>query len=79
MLLYDRFYLVIIVYFEHHSDSTSIYMLLWVLLVLKMASLKMNFPLILGKQKEIEKIFSNCEQRLRVYQQELEEADKEEM
>lgn len=32
-----------------------------------------------GKQKEIEKIFSNCEERLRVYQQELEEADKEEM
>ncbi|XP_078334332.1 histone-lysine N-methyltransferase SETDB1-B-like isoform X2 [Crassostrea virginica] len=31
------------------------------------------------KQKEIEKIFSNCEQRLRVYQQELEEADKEEI
>uniref|UniRef100_A0A8W8N2F8 Histone-lysine N-methyltransferase SETDB1 n=1 Tax=Magallana gigas TaxID=29159 RepID=A0A8W8N2F8_MAGGI len=31
------------------------------------------------KQKEIEKIFSNCEERLRVYQQELEEADKEEM
>lgn len=32
-----------------------------------------------GKQKEIEKIFSNCEERLRIYQQELEEADKEEM
>ncbi|XP_065939593.1 histone-lysine N-methyltransferase SETDB1-B isoform X8 [Magallana gigas] len=31
------------------------------------------------KQKEIEKIFSNCEERLRVYQQELEEADKEEI
>lgn len=54
-------------------------MLWWVLIMLKMTSLKMNFPLILGKQKEIEKIFSNCEQRLRVYQQELEEADKEEM
>ncbi|XP_055997005.1 histone-lysine N-methyltransferase SETDB1-like isoform X3 [Ostrea edulis] len=31
------------------------------------------------KQKEIEKIFSNCEERLRIYQQELEEADKEEI